>query len=41
MTPRRVVDILSYADMAGEECLRQVLGDFSCPLNEEAIIQAQ
>ena len=35
MTSRRVIDILSYADMAGEECLHQVLGDFSCPLNEE------
>ena len=35
MTSRRVIDILSYADMAGEECLHQVLGDFACPLNEE------
>lgn len=35
MTSRRVVDILSYADMAGEKCLHQVLGDFACPLNEE------
>ena len=35
MTSRRVIDILSYDDMAGEESLHQVLGDFACPLNEE------
>lgn len=35
MTSRRVIDILSYANMAGEACLHHVLGDFVCPLNDE------